>query len=134
METGSEEAVDCQRVLLVEDDFLKARAITRMLKILGVQVFHVKNAREALEAIRTTKLRAVLCDWNFPPDGEERPTEGMGSRVADECRERGVPCMVVSGSSKPDSFRGPWLTFRPDPKVRSEVEGFISSTCLPSAR
>lgn len=55
------------RILLVEDQADLRRAITAMLKDIGIQMVHfVSNGAEAVEALQNNPVDFILCEWDTP--------------------------------------------------------------------
>jgi DNA-binding NtrC family response regulator len=87
-----------QRVLLVEDDMLFARALMRMMHTLRLEVTHVSTVNDALNAL-AQDWHAVIMDVRLP--------DGSGLRVADVAvQKRPVPLLIaISGqANRKDTF------------------------------
>lgn len=99
------------RVLHVEDDPMKARTIARGLtlaaKALGVELdfAHWDNLADAGLYAMAGGVDLILTDWCFPAADGEGEVEGMGDHVVAYAREFGIPCLVLSGSERPEDFR-----------------------------
>lgn len=90
--------VRAQRVLLVEDDPLFARALMRMMHSMRLDVNHVTTVNDALDAL-AENWDAVILDVRLP--------DGSGLRVVDVAvQKRPVPLLIaISGqANRKDTF------------------------------
>lgn len=79
-------------VLIVEDDALTARAVSRLVQSLGMVPRVAFSARDALNALgRAHDLRALVVDLRLP--------DGNGFWVAEDARRRaaGLPIVILTG-------------------------------------
>ena len=87
-------------VLLVEDDDLKARVVTRVIEKHGLAVERVTNVRDAVRAWTIGgPFVAVVTDWMFPTSAGGQP--GRNGHIVYELfanSSNTVPTVVVSGS------------------------------------
>jgi DNA-binding NtrC family response regulator len=56
-------------VLLVEDDLVTARALTRLLQLTGYRVYSARTAAEAIEVARLRACDVLICDLDLPDAG-----------------------------------------------------------------
>jgi FixJ family two-component response regulator len=80
-------------VLIVEDDVLTARAVSRLVESLGLVPQVAPRAREALQALaKIDDLRALVVDLALP--------DGDGFWVAEAARRHaaGLPIVILTGS------------------------------------
>jgi DNA-binding NtrC family response regulator len=77
------------RILVVEDEYLVADSTSTMLKDLGYDVVGPVPSPEAIKAIASEKLDAVLLDANL------RGTSSAS--IAGELAARALPFIVVTG-------------------------------------
>ena len=102
------------RVLLVEDSFLVAASISRMLEDLGCKVVGpVARVEEALEIVRETGCDAGILDVNLGVETSER--------VATEFLNRQVPFLFVTGYMSPPGTDPKFTNFRRLHKPLTEV-------------
>lgn len=102
------------RVLLVEDDHHKARAIKRLLTATARQA-KVEIEVRRIETLADMPLRdrdvspenfdAVVTDWSFPIRRGGGIAHNAGAAVVSYAETRGLPVVVVSGSCRPDRWR-----------------------------
>ena len=117
-------------ILLVEDADYKANTIRRLLSAAGVEVIRASNLYQAMHALKEEStnqyIGAVIIDWTFPAHSDGNPKTGAGSRVVAECKDRGLPFVVVSGDEPQDGVT-PWITFRPEFAL-SELRAWVEET------
>jgi two-component system, cell cycle sensor histidine kinase and response regulator CckA len=85
-------ALPVRKVLLVEDEAIVRKSLTRQLKHLGLEVVSVGSAAEALAAIAAELPEVVLSDLSMP---------GMdGVALARKLREQhpSLPIVIMSGN------------------------------------
>jgi len=73
------------RIALVEDDEIMGASILQRLELEGAEVVWIKNARQALGALRTPKkaFDAVVCDIRLP--------DGSGEEIFEKLSQHTVP-------------------------------------------
>lgn len=72
MSNGEVEDATQKLILVIDDDALVRRAVARMLKRLGYQVFEAGSLAETLDMFREHNFDVVCCDGNLPGgDGHE---------------------------------------------------------------
>jgi len=108
------------RILLVEDDAMKAKLITRVLTRAAtavnrsVSITHLTNLYEASCAIDDVRRRVaapldlVVSDWCFPLHAGDFATKGAGAHVMERASEIPARLIVVSGDARPERFQGVW--------------------------
>lgn len=109
------------RVLIVEDSFMTARALTRLVEEFGAEVIGpVPSVKRAMEALDAGRCDAALLDINL---GNET-VEAVATRLEQE----GVPFVFVSGYTSPKQllenpkFKGKKLVAKPvEPIVLREA-------------
>lgn len=96
-------------VLLVEDEDVKARCITRVLEhsLAVVEVHRATNLEDGLEMLQA-RPDIVVSDWNFPRE-LGAGVEPSGEVMVHACGVDGVPVVVVSGNDAPAGFVGHWM-------------------------
>lgn len=108
-------------ILLVEDDDLVARAISRKLARHDINVVRATTQVTAIRIIREgaefigvkCEIGAVLTDWSFPWSNDGwGPRDGAGEATYLEAKERGLPVAVMSGDGPVPGFE-PWIS-KPD--------------------
>ncbi len=82
------------RVLLVEDDDLKARTLQRIIERAGARVERASTLDGALPFLYDRSFAAVVTDWSFPRAAGE-PVVESGHIVVELFHH--VPVVVVSG-------------------------------------
>jgi len=108
-------AGEARRVLVVEDSFMTARSIVRLLEDLGVKVVGpASSVQKAMVLLDTTRIDAAVLDINL---GNET-VEAVAQRLDAE----GVPFVFVSGYSSPrllnPAFKSRLLVSKPvDPTL-----------------
>lgn len=102
------------KILLVEDDDLKARLLQRVCRVHGIETEKVEYMIAAVRTIqeRGNEFAGVLTDWQFPfrEDDGRGPRDGAGRYVYDEARRAGLPVAVISGRELPVDGVEPWIT------------------------
>lgn len=79
-----------RRLLIVEDEWLIAIELQRIVELLGGTIFGpVGSVEDALQVLSNTKPDAALLDVNL--------REGRVLPVAEACRDRSVPFALVTG-------------------------------------
>ncbi|EAW12885.1 putative sensor histidine kinase/response regulator [Aspergillus clavatus NRRL 1] len=63
---GSSPADENRHILLVEDNVINQRIVSRKLQSLGFQVVEANNGREALEAVYARRFDCILMDQSMP--------------------------------------------------------------------
>lgn len=81
-----------QRVLVIEDEFLIASAITAALEDAGFAVKHVDNVAHACDRINTEQWDGAVADANLNGQGIDPVLVAL--------RERSIPFIVVTGYAK----------------------------------
>lgn len=114
-------------ILLVEDDKVKARTLTRLITKLVLQegdsLTHVKDYLGVYNLLLPAELGriagddvpqpfdAIVTDWCFP-DGMTQdhgpPIKGNGQHVVTWANKLHVPVIVASGDDRPVGFEGEW--------------------------
>jgi two-component SAPR family response regulator len=125
---GSAVATIPRRVLVVEDSFMSARVLVRMIEELGVKVIGpAPSVRQAMMLLDQERCDGAILDINL---GNET-VEPVAKRLADA----GVPFFFVSGYSSPKlmdaRFRSHKLLSKPlDPGAlkRAVADAFGPST------
>ena len=99
------------RVLHVEDEAHKARAVARIARMAAtlldaeVEIVHVASVAAALTIPGgSIAFDAVISDWQIPLRDGEGPSNVGGSAVVAWALLRDLPVLVVSGSDRPSSF------------------------------
>ena len=86
------------RILIVDDSPILRAAITKVVKLAGIEedsIFEAGNGQEALEVLETVWVDLVLLDLNMPVmDGEEFAIERMKN---DDIKD--IPVVIVSTES-----------------------------------
>src|SRR4029077_340872 len=80
-------------VLIVEDDAVTARSISRLVRSIGLIPRVAPNAREALDALTVShELRALVTDLQLP--------DGNGLWIAEAARRQAavMPIVILTGS------------------------------------
>lgn len=100
------------RILLVEDDPLKERVVTRIIRhhLEGVEVDHKDHGVAGLAAILEGSYKLLICDWDFPICPRDGIMSGAGAELVELAKKRGLPVIVCSSHEKPDNFLGLWVT------------------------
>jgi CheY-like chemotaxis protein len=102
MNLSSPPVLEGRRVLVVEDQYLVAEEMRRMVTGLGGQVIGpVARAQPALEALDSERVDLALLDINLGPD-DAYP-------LAQELIRRDVPFIFATGAEPwvvPEAFRG----------------------------
>lgn len=101
------------RILIVEDDDLKRRTLTRVVR----QVFNtwatafgsVRTLREANLWMDACPADLVITDWSFPRAPGESEIIGTGLDVVRRCHREGRPVLIASSERVEHEFRGIWL-------------------------
>lgn len=100
------------RILHIEDDDAKARAIARMVGFLGGRVGRqTMITRESTLAMAAEHFfhhfDLVITDWCFPPGGgNDSAIDGLGAQVLEEAERWQIPAVVISGGRRPPSYGG----------------------------
>ena len=99
-----------RRVLVVEDDYLVARATAQLLRELGcVVVGPASSAEEACELIRAEPVDVALLDITLTP--------GTSAPAARRLLYRGIPFIFITGYGSmgmlPDDLRGYRVLHKP---------------------
>ena len=82
------------RVLLIEDNYLVATSIKRMLEKCGCVVLGpISTVEDGLTAVREQHIDGALLDINI--------IGGTSARVAEELQSRGCPIMFITGYGSP---------------------------------
>jgi CheY-like chemotaxis protein len=85
------------RVLIVEDSFMTARALTRMLQDFGAEVIGpVPSVQKAMEVLDSGACDAALLDINLGNETVEP--------VAARLEQTGLPFLFVSGYTSPKTL------------------------------
>jgi DNA-binding NarL/FixJ family response regulator len=93
-----DQAQDNDVVLIVEDDELTARAVSRLVQSLGLVAQVAPRAREALDQLASAdRLRALVVDLRLP--------DGDGFWVAEAARRRtaALPIVILTGAMSSDA-------------------------------
>lgn len=104
-------------LLLVEDDYLKARMITRFIQREGIEFLRVTTTEDAVRSIREgaelhgemCKIGAVLTDWMFPLRDGDHIRDHAGQPVYDEAIKAKLPVAVFSGRDEPVEGIKAWI-------------------------
>src|SRR5213595_3054244 len=90
------------RILLVEDDAVLSRAMTRSLERAGHRVELASSVDEAHHWWRVQAFDAVLLDLNLPLSAHERSGLGSGLNVLRAARARGdrTPVLVLTARDR----------------------------------
>ena len=78
-------------ILLVEDDEMLARSISRILEGSGYDVVHARDGEAAIDSVRSRSFDAVLSDLNLPGAG------GVEVLTAARAADPGLPLMLMTG-------------------------------------
>ena len=93
-----DQVLDNDVVLIVEDDELTARAVSRLVQSLGLVPQVAPRARDALDQLASTeRLRALVVDLRLP--------DGNGFWVAEAARRRtaALPIVILTGAMSTDA-------------------------------
>jgi CheY-like chemotaxis protein len=109
------------RVLIVEDSFMTARALTRMLQDFGAEVIGpVPTVKRAMEILDSGACDAALLDINLGSETVEP--------VAARLDQTGMPFMFVSGYTSPKQiledprYKGRRLVSKPiEPRILQQA-------------
>jgi len=108
------------RVLIVEDSFMTARALTRMLQEFGAEVLGpVPSVKRAMEVLDAGGVDGAILDINLGNETVEP--------VAQRLDEQGLPYFFVTGYSSPkvvmgQRFMGHRLLAKPvEPAVLKQI-------------
>src|SRR5436190_22162418 len=90
------------RILLVEDDAVLSRAMTRSLERAGHRVELASSVDEANHWWRVQAFDAVLLDLNLPHSAHERSGLGSGLAILRAARARGdrTPVLVLTARDR----------------------------------
>jgi DNA-binding NtrC family response regulator len=99
-----------RRILVVEDDYLVARSLARLLRSMGATVVGPAGTpEEACALIRTTPIDAAFLDVSLSP--------GTSAPVARALLYRGSPFVFITGYGNldmlPDDLRGYRVLHKP---------------------
>ncbi len=97
-----------KKILLVEDNEYKGRAIQRVLRIAGINVVLVTNLEDAQKAIVSETFDGILTDWDFPHREGLGETHGAGRAVVGLAHARRIPVAVFSGN-QPELSEVTWF-------------------------
>ena len=94
--------MNCNKILIVDDDLVFLQAMSKLLQAKGYQVFTAEDGAAALSTVRREKPDLILLDINFPPDVAHGGTVNWdGFRIMDWLRRmdeaKGVPIIITSG-------------------------------------
>ncbi len=97
------------KILIVEDEFLVAMDLTRMIRRLGAEVLGpVSTPSAATELLQTSKLDGAVMDIKL---GDE-----SSAPIAEQLRARGVPVVLTTGYANdmlPESVAGMPMISKP---------------------
>jgi CheY-like chemotaxis protein len=133
-----EEAMRMIRILIVEDDPLKARTIYRAIgaalqDVFSVAIGQAANLQDANAWLDQCQARCdlVICDWSFPRKPGESEIVGTGREIVERCQAWFTPVLIISGETVEEDLRRIWLTdYRVETLRRMALES-ISPNRLP---
>lgn len=100
---SADEAAPSLVVLLVDDEPLVRRAVSRQLQQLGHTVVVGSSVDEAEQLLATTPCDVVLTDWRMPG------RDGLALARAEAYRARGCPLVLMSGDVESARSSRDWL-------------------------
>ncbi len=110
-------------ILLVEDDDRVIRAVQRLARILGHELFWARSSREALDRVEQGGIDVVLADLDL---GSESGLDVL-DRIRGQFPE--VKRVLISGSDPPPDFADdpPRQLFLAKPFGRAEFESLCDA-------
>ena len=110
-------------VLLVEDEVLLRRMMSRTLRRFGLTVLEANDGREALDILEqhADEVSAIILDWNMPRLSGPATLQALGEK------EFNIPVVVLSGQDIDDEMtatKGVW-DFLPKPCPRAELRATL---------
>lgn len=112
-------------ILLVDDDALILRSVSRDLRRAGHLVIEASCPSEARERRECVQVDVVVTDWDCG--------EGGGRQVLDECRAAGIPCVVHTGSELGDELLGEVVVAKPSTSTNVQA-GIVAAIMIAAER
>ncbi len=97
--------MSARRVLMADDSPLHRELLSHLLRARGYEVVTAANGREAIDAFTTSKIDAVILDWQMPEMDGLQTTQAI--RRAERPGARRVPIVAATAAVRPeDRSRG----------------------------
>lgn len=112
-------AIDCPRVLVVEDHRINREMLIRQLHALGCTSIAVADAASALEALMSEEYDLLITDWQLATSDGETLARNWRNWERSNASTRRLPIMMLSAALQPN--KGAWAEAGIDAFIRKPV-------------